>query len=119
MNPRRFKPWPADRIEVVLFGMLLLAGLVLLAGCSTDQILPATREYAQEVAADNAARAAEGNPISALIHSLATLTAALAGAGILTKRAVKKFDDAPYTAEDLAALERAKKIAAIDGEPKA
>lgn len=96
MNLRRFSPLPQGRLEAALFGLLFLGLAFMLVGCNAVRdSLPATRGYAEEVARDNAAAAAAGNPASAVIHGIATLVAALAGAGILTNRAIKRYDAKP------------------------
>lgn len=94
---------PFDKTDKRL-GLFLILGLCLLltgllTACSsawTDSVLPATRDYAQQVAQDNAASATAGNPISMLLTGLGTLVSSIAGAGILLRR----FDNKPFVAAD-------------------
>jgi sulfite exporter TauE/SafE len=89
------------RLALVLGGGLLIIAASFLVGCSSngglsDGWLPATRDYAGQVAADNAESAQEGNPASRIIFAFGTLISSLAGAGIMLRR----FDAAPFQADD-------------------
>ena len=85
-----------------IYPFLLLAGglalLATLAACSDSWML-ATREHANEVAA-NEAESAKTNPFSAVLQGVAGLVASLAGAGILIKRGITKYDNAPMERSD-------------------
>jgi hypothetical protein len=92
----RLKLKPKDGWSTALLVLFLTAlGACLLTACSTPGWVPATRDFAAEVAQDNA-EAAKHNPFSAVLHGLATLTAALAGTGYM----VRQYDRRPYERAD-------------------
>lgn len=55
-----------------------------------------------------AAEAVAEIPGMGWLKPVIAVVAAVTGSGILTKRAIKAHDDAPYTAEDVASIEAAK-----------
>lgn len=92
------RPWPI-RGERALFTLIAVAvAVAVLTGCRDSWTL-ATKDYANEVAADNA-EAAKTNPLSALVHGVATLVASLAGAGVLVRRGIQNYDNRPMERTD-------------------
>ena len=112
--PSRLKPWPQSRGEAAWFSIFLLAlAASVLTACS-DAATLATKEYATQVARDNAA-AAETNPASSVLHGLATMVASLAGAGLLVKRGIQRHDEKPFERSDGSRVTEAE---AMDNIPK-
>lgn len=89
---------------IVLAGGFAIIGASFLVGCSSsggisDGWLPATRDYAGQVAVDNA-ESAKTNPLSAILAALGTAVSSIAGAVILAKKGLATYDAAPYEADD-------------------
>jgi len=108
------KNWrKADTALTVLFGLAVLTLVgALLVGCTANGDAPgwgmATRDYADQVARDNA-EAAETNPISAIIFGVSTLVASLAGAGVM----IRRFDAAPFQDDEGNAVSEAEIVKAV------
>ena len=86
-----------------ILGLIMVAA-GFLVGCHSDGSvdmgwLPASQDYAAQVAQDNAASAAT-NPVSFWLWAGGTALSSLLGSIGLIRRGIKQFDDQPFEAED-------------------
>lgn len=90
-------------VRGVILGLMMVAAGWLVGCKSTGEMdmswLPASQDYAAQVAADNAAHAAT-NPLSFWLTAGGAILSSLLGAVGLARRAVKQFDAMPFEAED-------------------
>lgn len=108
-----------DKVEKYL-GLALFVGICMivagfLVGCtSSGQVdmdwLPASQEFAEQVARDNAASAAT-NPVSFWLWAGGTIVSSLAGSVGLIRRGINRFDAAPFEGPDGSEMTEAELVA--------
>ena len=88
---------------IIILGLTMIAASFLVGCKSTGEMdmswLPASQDYAAQVARDNAASAAT-NPASFWLWAGGTIISSLAGAAGLIRRGINRFDEAPFEGDD-------------------